>query len=111
LFSSFGGSVLGIELPLKGAPTMPTLVKTDHPHIVRLEGVCGGEPIIDGLRVTVRHVATLYLRGETIQEIADALNVTEAQVVHALSYFFDHREEITDLIANEEQAHARCGQP
>ena len=26
-----------------------------HPHIVRLEGVCGGEPVIDGLRV---HSAT-----------------------------------------------------
>ena len=86
---------------------MPTLVKTEHPHIVRLEGVCGGEPIIDCLRVTVRHVATLYLRGETIPEIADALNLTEAQVVHTLSYFFDHREEIAALIAKEEQAHAR----
>jgi uncharacterized protein (DUF433 family) len=74
---------------------------------VHCDGVCGGEPIIDGLRVTVRHVATLYLRGETILEIADALNLTEAQVFHGLSYFFDHREKIADLIACEEQAHAR----
>ena len=87
---------------------MVTLLKTEHPHVARCDGVCGGEPIIDGLRVTVRHVATLYLRGETVLEIADALNVTEAQVFHGLSYFFDHRDEITDLIAKEEQAHARC---
>jgi len=73
---------------------MNTLLKTDHPHITRREGVCGGEPIIDGLRVTVRHVATLYLHGETILEIAHALNLSEAQVFHGLSYFFDHREEI-----------------
>ena len=32
---------------------MPEAIKTEHPHIVRLEGVCGGEPVIDGLRVTV----------------------------------------------------------
>ena len=37
---------------------MTEAVKTGHPHIVRLEGACGGEPVIDGLRVTVRHVVT-----------------------------------------------------
>ena len=86
---------------------MATMVKTEHPHIVRLEGVCGGEPVIDGLRVSVRHVATLHLRGESMAEIADALDLTEAQIVHALSYFFDHRAEIEALIAQEEAAHAR----
>ncbi|MGH7225321.1 MAG: DUF433 domain-containing protein [Gemmataceae bacterium] len=90
---------------------MAEMVKTEHPHIVRLEGVCGGEPVIDGLRVTVRHVVTLHRRGETIVEIAEALGITEAQVFHALSYFFDHREEILALIAQEEQAHARFSRP
>jgi uncharacterized protein (DUF433 family) len=75
-----------------------------------LEGVCGGEPVIDRLRVSVRHVATLYLQGETIHDMAATLNLTEAQVFHALSYFFDHREEITALIAREEEAHGRFRQ-
>ena len=90
---------------------MAEAVKTEHPHIVRLEGVCGGEPVIDGLRVAVRHVATLHRRGETILDIAEALGITEAQVFHALSYFFDHRDEILALIVQEEQAHARFSQP
>jgi len=90
---------------------MASVVSTEHPHIVRLEGVCGGEPIIDGLRVTVRHVATLYLRSENIQEMADSLNLTEAQVFHALSYYFDHRDEINGLIALEQDAHARLKAP
>ena len=90
---------------------MATVIKTNHPHIVRLEGVCGGEPVVDGLRVTVRHVATLHLRGETIQEITETLGLTEAQVFHALSYFFDHRDEIAALIAQEEQAHGRFTRP
>jgi uncharacterized protein (DUF433 family) len=90
---------------------MASAVKTDHPHIVRLEGVCGGEPVVDGLRVTVRHVATLHRRGETILEIAEALGITEAQVFHALSYFFDHRDEILALIAQEEQAHVQFHGP
>ena len=90
---------------------MPDAVKTEHPHIVRLEGVCGGEPVIDGLRVAVRHVATLHQRGETIPDIAEALNITEAQVFHALSYFFDHSEEILALIHKEEQAHVQFTRP
>ena len=63
------------------------------------------------LRVTVRHVAVLHRRGETILEIAEALGITEAQVFHALSYFFDHRDEILALIAEEEQAHAQFRRP
>ncbi|QDV38368.1 DUF433 domain-containing protein [Tautonia plasticadhaerens] len=85
---------------------MSNAVKTDHPHIVRREGVCGGEPIVDGLRVAVRHVATLHRLGESIPEIVDSLGITEAQVFHSLSYYFDHQDEIDSLIAQEEQAHA-----
>jgi uncharacterized protein (DUF433 family) len=90
---------------------MAEALKTEHPHIVRLEGVCGGEPIIDGLRVSVRHVVTLHRRGEAILEIAESLGISEAQVFHALSYFFDHRDEIMALIAQEELAHARFARP
>ena len=72
---------------------MPEPVKTEHPHIVRSAGVCGGEPLIDGLRVTVRHVVTLHQQGDAIPDIAEALGITDAQVYHALSYFFDHRDE------------------
>jgi uncharacterized protein (DUF433 family) len=90
---------------------MSNAIKTEHPHIVRLEGVCGGEPVIDSLRVTVRHVATLHRRGETILDIAEALSITEAQVFHALSYFSDHQDEILSLIAQEEQAHGRFLRP
>src|SRR5919108_3330331 len=96
---------------LLGGKRMAEAVRTEHPHIVRLEGVCGGEPVIDGLRVTVRHVATLHRRGETILDIAEALGITEAQVFHALSYFFDHCDEILALIAREEQALARFARP
>src|SRR5438270_9601925 len=90
---------------LFGGFRMSEAVKTEHPHIVRLAGVCGGEPVIDGLRVAVQHVVTLHQAGETIPEIAEALGITEAQIFHALSYFSDHRDEILALIAQEQQAH------
>ena len=90
---------------------MADVVVTEHPHILRIDAVCGGEPVIDGLRVTVRHVATLHRRGETILEIAESLGISEAQVFHALSYFFDHRDEILALIFEEERAHAQHLRP
>ncbi len=60
-----------------------------------------------GCAVAVRHVVALHQQGETILDMAEALGITEAQVFHALSYFFDHREEILTLLAQEELAHAR----
>ena len=90
---------------------MSNTIKTDHPHIVRIEGVCGGAPVIDSLRVSVRHVATLHVGGETILEISEALGLTEAQVFHALSYYFDHRDEITGLMGQEEHAHVEFSGP
>ena len=90
---------------------MSEAIRTEHPHIVQIDGVCGGEPVIDGLRVGVRHVVTLHQRGEAIVDISEALGLTEAQVFHALSYFFDHRDEIMALIAREEQANARFAGP
>jgi uncharacterized protein (DUF433 family) len=74
-------------------------------------GVCGGEPVIDGLRVSVHYVATLHLRGETIPESIEALGLTEAQVCHALSYLFDHHDEITALMAQAEQTHVDLSGP
>lgn len=84
---------------------MLTATKNEPAHVTRRPGICGGEPIIDGLRITVRHVATLYLAGENIAGIAESLNLSEAQVFHGLSYYFDHRSEIDSLIALEQAAH------
>ena len=41
----------------------------------------------------------------------ETLGITEAQIFHALSYFFDHRDEILTLIAQEELAHAQFHRP
>lgn len=69
---------------------------TPYPHIVRAEGVCGGEPILEGTRIAVWHVVDYYYRaGMSAEDIAAEWNyLTPAQVFSALAYYHDHKEEI-----------------
>jgi len=74
-------------------------VKTEHPHVMRKAGVCGGSPIIGGTRITVRLLATLIRGGASPDEIIRAYpHLSLAQVYDALSYYFDHRQEIDQEI-------------
>ena len=66
---------------------MPT-VQTEHPHIVRDPHILGGEPIVGGQRVAVRHLVMAYLQGETVAELRTSFDLTEAQVHDALSYYY-----------------------
>ncbi len=72
---------------------------TEHPHIERRPGVCGGAPVIRGTRITVRHIAVLYKDGASIQEMLETYPHVQASWVHdAISYYLDHREEIEQEI-------------
>lgn len=72
---------------------------TEHPYIVRVARVCGGRPIIKGTRISVRQIAELSRRGETVDEILNAHPHLSAAAVHdAISYYFDHQEEINQEI-------------
>jgi uncharacterized protein (DUF433 family) len=54
-----------------------------------------GEPIIDGTRLEVRHILINYRdAGESPEEIAEMYCLTLGQVHDALSYAFDHLDEI-----------------
>jgi uncharacterized protein (DUF433 family) len=65
-------------------------------------GVCGGRVRIDGTRVTVLQIATLYKRGETAEEIAENFpQATLGQVYAALAYYHANRAEIERELAEE----------
>jgi uncharacterized protein (DUF433 family) len=91
------------------APT-PSASDTSEPipvvseHIGVRPGCCGGEPHILGHRIKVRHVAVWHERlGMSPTEIAATYpTISLAQVHAALTYFYDHREEIYAAIAAEE---------
>ncbi len=43
--------------------------QTEHPYIVHVKGVCSVRLIIQGTRISVRHVAQLYNAGDTIDAL------------------------------------------
>jgi uncharacterized protein (DUF433 family) len=86
-----------MSTPVAEAPVMQ---QTEHPHIVRVPGICGGRPIIKGSRISVRHIAVLYKRGALVEEIIqDHPHLTPAGVYDAISYYLDHQAEIEQEIA------------
>ena len=72
---------------------------TLYPHIVRTEGVCGGQPIIEATRIAVWHIVDYYYKaGMSAEEIlAEWDYLTPAQVFSALAYYHDHKETIDQV--------------
>jgi uncharacterized protein (DUF433 family) len=74
-------------------------MKTLDQHIEITPGVAGGKPRIAGHRITVQNIAIWHERlGKSADEIAAEYDVTLADVYAALTYYFDHRDEIDHSI-------------
>jgi uncharacterized protein (DUF433 family) len=68
---------------------------TDHPYIVREDGILSREPIIIGTRTPVRAIVEMWRMGMPPEEIPVHLpHLRLSQVFDALGYFSDHPEEI-----------------
>lgn len=77
-----------------------------HPYIVSSKEYCDGSPVIKGTKFPVRSVVNYVLRqGMTPEELVKEFShLTLAQVYDALSYYYDHRDEIDrDLEENTEE--------
>ena len=74
---------------------MPQIVRTEHPHIVKIPGVLGGKPVIAGTRIGVNLIARLLRAGDDPTDIlASYPHLSATAVYDAISYYFDHRLEI-----------------
>src|SRR5262245_6043578 len=77
--------------------------KTLDQHIEITPGIAGGKPRIAGHRISVQDIAIWHERmGQSADEIASEYDLTLADVYAALAYYFDHREEIDQSIAEGE---------
>lgn len=64
--------------------------------------VCGGRLRIDGTRITVNQIVTMYKRGYSPEEIADTYpNLDCAHVYSALAYYHANKEAVETELANE----------
>ena len=97
---------------------MATTVQLDS-MLTSSPGVCGGRLRIEGTRVTVLQIVTLYKRGETPDEISlNYPHVTLAHIHAALAYYHSHQADVEQELAEEraeaerlEQEHARSRRP
>jgi uncharacterized protein (DUF433 family) len=83
--------------------------RTEHPHVVQVDGVCGGRPTIEGTRISIDTVAQLLAEGLAAEEIIEFYPSLNQALVHdAISYYHDHKAEIDRSIAeNSLEASAR----
>jgi uncharacterized protein (DUF433 family) len=83
---------------------MATAAKVTHPHIVKRPDYCSGKAAIDNTRVRVMNVVGLHKEGKTAAEIQEAYpDLSLAQVYAALTYYYDHRDEIEQDLADDER--------
>ncbi len=68
--------------------------------LARSPDVCGGRLRIDGTRITVHRIATLYKQGQSAEEIAQTYpHLSLGQVYAALAYYHANRAEIESALA------------
>jgi uncharacterized protein (DUF433 family) len=76
-----------------------TIDYTDHPHIIKVQGVGSGEPIILGTRIMVRTIIEQYQLGSSIEYILwDYPQLSSAQIHDAIAYYHDHKDEMDKLL-------------
>jgi type III restriction enzyme len=81
-------------------PKKTQIIQISHPHVVCIEGICGGRPIIRNTRMPVSTLVHYYQSGLTIDEILDSFSfLTPAQVHDAFSYYYDNQKQIDKEIA------------
>jgi uncharacterized protein (DUF433 family) len=81
-------------------------ISTDHPHIIRVQGLHGGRPIVRGKSVTVQTIVALFRQNLSPEQIVDDYDgvLTLAEVYDALSYYYDHPGEIEQYLAESRAA-------
>lgn len=81
---------------------LKTAEQTAYPHIIRVDGVLGGQPIIEGTRIAVWHIVGYYYKvGMSVEDIlAEWDYLQPAQIFSALAYYHDNKAEI-DAVRDE----------
>lgn len=87
---------------------MATAAKTVATHITKDPQTCGGKACIDNTRIRVMDIVLLDRQGMKPGEMLDYFSVplSLAQVHGALTYYYDHPDEIEGDIADGSRVEA-----
>ena len=73
------------------------------PHVAVDPEVRGGRPFIDGTGITIDHIVREREAARwSVEEIAEAHDLSLAQVYAALAYYWDHKQELDRRMAEDE---------
>jgi len=88
------------------------VTKTEHPYIVRVRGVCGGKPVVKGTRIPAWLIAGWFKDGYSPEQMQQEIypHLFLAQIYDALSYYYDHQEELDSEIAANTPAEEELGE-
>lgn len=87
---------------------MATAAKTVATHITKGPRVCGGKACIDSTRIRVMDIVLLQRQGLKPEDMIEYFSVplSLAQVHGALTYYYDHPEEIEGDISDGKRVEA-----
>jgi uncharacterized protein (DUF433 family) len=77
----------------------PIRVVTEHSHIEHVPGVRGGQPVVSGTRIPVWVIVDHFKMGRSLDYILENYDLAAEQVYDALSYYYEHTDEIEQAIA------------
>jgi uncharacterized protein (DUF433 family) len=88
---------------------MATTAATTYAHITKDPRIRGGKACIDRTRIAVMDIVELQREGKKPEEMLNifAVTLTLAQVHAALTYYYDHPEEIAASFVREDELEAR----
>jgi uncharacterized protein (DUF433 family) len=75
-------------------------VTPHHPYVEVISGLGGPRAVIKGTRIGVEVIVGYIDAGHSVHELAHEIfpSLMAAQIYDALSYYEDHRDEIDELI-------------
>ena len=77
-------------------------VNTEHLYIEKIKNKYEGKSVIKGTRIPVASIVNHYRSGMSPEEILEGYpNIVPAQLFDALSYYFDHKDEIDKELDND----------
>ena len=104
-----GKSVYNLGKYRKGNRPMPA---TLNAMLVKTPDVCGGKLRIDGTRITVHRIATLYKQGQTAEDIFQTYpHLSYSQIYVALAYYHENQAQIDADLAEMDAEYDRLKNP